>query len=217
MSWEETESDKCDFSSQVAIKRCCLQLFVEQTNTNSPVYLRQILALFVPLTGEEHNTNGPILSDHKSSRFQRLRYTTFRGQKKNGSVTKKDCKRCDRAQNINKKGQHSQNVNKLKTNSKEIMLNADQPYNKEIPRPGRQAVLTPGKYHKSTETHFSLLLFYGSFLRLDSKINMCVVRITSWLFFTIVVVFAFCLISRSIKFELLCWFPGLLCPPLLKL
>ena len=124
------------------------------------VYLRQILALFVPLTGEEHNTNGPILSDHN---IQRLRYTAFRGQRKNGSITKKDCKRCDRAQNINKKGQHSQNVNKLKTNSKEIMLNDDQPYNKEIPRPGRQVVLTPGKYHKSTETHFSLLLFYGSF------------------------------------------------------
>ena len=106
--------------------------FVEQTNTNSPVYLRQILALFVPLTREEHNTNGPILSDHK---FQRLRYTAFRGQKKNGSITKKDCKRCDRAQNINKRGQHSQNVNKQKTNSR---------YNvewwsakEEIPRQGR--------------------------------------------------------------------------------
>ena len=105
----------------------CLQLFVEQTNTNSPVYLRQILAPFVPLTREEHNTNGPILSDHN---IQRLRYTAFRGQRKNGSITKKDCKRCDRAQNINKKGQHSQNVNKQKTNSKEIILNDDQPMRK---------------------------------------------------------------------------------------
>ena len=131
---------------------------MKQTNTNSPVYLRQILALFVPLTREEHNTNGPILSDHK---FQRLRYTAFRGQKKNGSITKKDCKRCDRAQNINKKGQHSQNVNKQKTKSKEIMLNDDQPRRKYREKAG--CTNPRKKYHKSTHTHFSLLLFYGSF------------------------------------------------------
>ena len=115
-SWAEREQNLTNVSSPHKLQSRCLSSAFCGTDKH------QFSGLFAPNPGSicSSHTGGAqykwadIIGPQVCG-FQRLRYTAFRGQKKNGSITKKDCKRCDRAQNINKKGQHSQNVNKQMT------------------------------------------------------------------------------------------------------